>query len=212
MAARAGALPRWASGVKDPQKRQKLQEIDEQSQACYTRIEEATKAIDDYLAAAEADGSPSVEIQDNESTVTHANALHAEAAKLKTYPIRVLFVDDERGNRVTFAQQFEPYFEVLTAASGEEALETLGRHKIDAVVADKRMPGMNGIELLAEVRRRHPKALRVLLTGYVNQEDTIAAINDAHIRWYVAKPWTEERIVEILRQSIVDGHEADIIG
>lgn len=212
---RTATLPKWLGGVKDPEKRKKIRDIDEESAACYARLEEVTDTIDRFIEAeqkVETTAAPAIEIHDNDSAIVHANALHDEAARTRVHPIRVLFVDDERSNLVTFAEQFEPYFAVLTAQSGEEALRMLEKHTVHAVVSDQRMPGMTGVQLLAQVKKRYPKILRVILTAYADLNDAMDAVNEAHIRWYLTKPWNEERVVQALRESILEGREADFVG
>ena len=61
----------------------------------------------------------------------------------------VLFVDDETGNLELFKMQFEASFAVRTAAGGDEALAILAREPIGVLLTDERMPGMNGVDLLA---------------------------------------------------------------
>ncbi|QNH62334.1 FAD-dependent oxidoreductase [Hymenobacter sediminicola] len=91
-------------------------------------------------------------------------------------------------------QEFRKDYRVLRAASGEEALATL--HELRAreetlalVLADQRMPGMEGVELLAEARTIFPDAKRVLLTAYADTEAAIRAINNARLDHYLMKPW-----------------------
>ncbi len=82
---------------------------------------------------------------------------------------RILFVDDEvaildglrnvlRGDRHRWSMSF--------ADSGEAALGMLAESTFDVIVADMRMPGMNGLELLERVRRDHPNVARIILSGY----------------------------------------------
>ena len=90
--------------------------------------------------------------------------------------------------------EFRQDYRVLRAASGEEALATL--HELRAreedvalILADQRMPGMEGVELLAEARTVFPDAKRVLLTAYADTEAAIRAINNARLDHYLMKPW-----------------------
>ena len=70
----------------------------------------------------------------------------------------ILYVDDERGNRVVFEQTFAHRFPLLkTVSSGPEALAAMAEHDIAVLVADQRMPGMSGNELLAIARERSPE-------------------------------------------------------
>ena len=80
--------------------------------------------------------------------------------------IRVLMVDDEAQFRKTTRKILSKKgFEAILAASGEEALEQLSEHP-DVVVLDIKMPGMNGHQVLKEIRRRNPELPVIMLTGH----------------------------------------------
>ncbi|WBO84066.1 FAD-dependent oxidoreductase [Hymenobacter yonginensis] len=110
----------------------------------------------------------------------------------------ILTVDDDaqvlnaidRDLRAEFRQDYR----ILRAASGEEALETLREllareEEVALILADQRMPGLEGVELLAEARTLFPDAKRVLLTAYADTEAAIRAINNARLDHYLMKPW-----------------------
>ncbi|MCW5898088.1 MAG: response regulator [Flavobacteriales bacterium] len=103
--------------------------------------------------------------------------------------IKVLFVDDEEGNLKAFRTTFRRDMEVLVASSGVEALEILEQEEVHVIVSDQRMPGMTGSEFLAVARERHPRAMRMLLTGYADLEAVVAAVNKGGIYAYATKPW-----------------------
>ncbi|HYJ96924.1 MAG TPA: response regulator, partial [Burkholderiaceae bacterium] len=68
----------------------------------------------------------------------------------------LLFVDDEERIVNLLRMMFRSDYQVLTATSGKEALEILAKHRVEVLVSDQRMPGMVGVELLAEARKRSP--------------------------------------------------------
>ena len=79
---------------------------------------------------------------------------------------RVLLVDDEVDFITSLAQRLEiREVPTVTAASGEEALEVLDEQKVDVVVLDVRMPGMDGIETLQRIKENHPRVEVVMLTS-----------------------------------------------
>ena len=72
----------------------------------------------------------------------------------------------------------------------------------DVVIADNRMPEMNGINFLKTFGEIQPDAVRVVLSGYADREDLIRAINEAHIDFFIAKPWHEYDLKCTLVQSL----------
>lgn len=102
---------------------------------------------------------------------------------------RILFVDDEpnvidglRRMLRSMRDRWEMYF----AGSGEEALKILEATPIDVIVADMRMPQMDGATLLARVQERYPHVVRIMLTGYSDKEMTMRSTKSAH--QFLAKP------------------------
>src|SRR5438067_486487 len=82
---------------------------------------------------------------------------------VKRYPI--LVVDDEQDNLDAFRFNFKKTFDILTATSGPEALQLLADKEVAVVITDQRMPRMTGVELLREVRTRHPDTVGIILTA-----------------------------------------------
>jgi DNA-binding NtrC family response regulator len=83
----------------------------------------------------------------------------------------VLLVDDEEEFLETLVKRMKKRNVNATGVkSGEEALELLDQHPVDVVVLDVRMPGMDGIEALKEIKRRHPLIEVIMLTGHASVE------------------------------------------
>lgn len=117
---------------------------------------------------------------------------------------RLLFIDDEEVNRSNFQQTFTDDYEILLAATGEEALETMAQaDRLALILADQRMPGLSGAEVLARAREIAPHAERIMITGYSEPEDIMAAINQGQVYRYILKPWSNEE----LRIAIIQGVE-----
>lgn len=103
---------------------------------------------------------------------------------------RILFVEDDDTIRQNYQAMFEQSggkWEVTTAADGETALELLKNSSFDIIASDMQMPGMNGIELLTEVRRLHPHLPRIILSGMGDQAVAANSLNCTHI--FIAKPF-----------------------
>jgi two-component system probable response regulator PhcQ len=107
----------------------------------------------------------------------------------------ILLVDDEANvlSALTRALIDDPY-EILTAASGLQALEIMEGRIIKAIVTDERMVGMQGSELLAEVKLRSPHTVRILLTGHATLEAAMRAVNKGEIYRFFTKPWDDTQL------------------
>lgn len=115
----------------------------------------------------------------------------------------VLFVDDDETltSALKRALKTEPY-DIATASSAQEAMVILSQQRVDVVVADERMPGMTGTELLAIVREHHPEIMRIILTGYASLEATLHAINDGEVHRFLLKPYRTEELACVIREAI----------
>ena len=106
----------------------------------------------------------------------------------------IAIVDDEE-MVLTSLRSFlllETDYDVETFSSPQSAISALSEKPVDLVISDYLMPGMNGIEFLLEVKRLHPFATRILLTGYADKENAIKAINEVGLYQYVEKPWNND--------------------
>lgn len=102
---------------------------------------------------------------------------------------RVLCVDDEPNILSGLTRQLGPHFAVTTAPGGAEGLQVLERQgPFAVVVSDLRMPQMDGIGFLRQVRAAAPETVRVLLTGQADLVAAIAAVNEGAIFRFLTKP------------------------
>lgn len=115
---------------------------------------------------------------------------------------KILFVDDDEGNLLVCEAHCSPEFDVLTAQGAEDALKLLAREEVGVVVADQRMPGISGVELLEKVRDEYPDVVRILITAYSDLSAAIGAINRGQVRRYLRKPWQPEELVAELRDAL----------
>lgn len=94
----------------------------------------------------------------------------------------VLCVDDDPNILHAYQRALRKQFRIETALGGEEALGRVDSQVPYAViVSDMRMPGMDGVQFLAAVRRKSPNSVRMMLTGNADQETAIRAVNEGHI-------------------------------
>lgn len=113
-------------------------------------------------------------------------------------PARILYVDDEHGNRLVFEQSFRD-LPIQTADSGERALELLAETDFAVLITDMRMPGMSGEELLRVAKERHPEVIRMVVTAYQDVAPILRAINEGLVARYIIKPWERAEVIQILR-------------
>jgi DNA-binding NtrC family response regulator len=115
---------------------------------------------------------------------------------------KLLLVDDEERFRTTLAKRLaESGFEVQTAGSGQDALDLLAKTPCDAVVLDIRMPGLSGIETLAEIRKSHIGVEVILLTGDADVPSAIEGMRLGAFD-YLMKPHEFDSLREKLVQAV----------
>ena len=102
---------------------------------------------------------------------------------------RVLVVDDDAAVLDSVAALLGNDYEVLTAPGGEEGLEVLEGQRVDVVISDYKMPGMDGLAFLVEVKKRFPDSVRVLMTAYADMNLVIRAMNEGEISRFASKPY-----------------------
>ncbi len=115
----------------------------------------------------------------------------------------LLLVDDEPNNLVVlrgFLDDEERWI-VHEAASGTEALAIAEKTPLDVVVADHRMPGMTGVDMLEKLRRVRPDVAGIVLTGYADMDALESAINRANAFRFLRKPWEPADILEAIQQA-----------
>jgi response regulator RpfG family c-di-GMP phosphodiesterase len=102
---------------------------------------------------------------------------------------RVLCVDDEPKVLEGLKLHLRRQYEVQTATSGQAALDLLQPGKPFAVIlSDMRMPGMDGVALLSQIRQRCPDTVRMLLTGQADLPSAISAVNEGQLFRFLTKP------------------------
>ena len=108
---------------------------------------------------------------------------------------KILLVDDEENVLHALARNFRLEFEMETALGPLAALSILKeRGPYAVVVSDLRMPDMDGIQLLCEVRRHWPDTVRIILSGNADLQSVIASVNEGSIFQFVTKPCPLDRL------------------
>ncbi len=103
---------------------------------------------------------------------------------------RILLVDDEEHVLRAVARVLRGH-EIETASSAEEALALADSEDFALVVADYRMPGMNGVSMFKRLKELQPDTVRIILTAYADLDGMQAAVNEAEVFRFVNKPWSD---------------------
>ena len=114
----------------------------------------------------------------------------------------VMLVDDEVPFVETMTKRLEKRdLTVISAFSGAEALEELKQHRnLDVIILDVKMPGMDGIEALGEIKKENPLTEVIMLTGHATVENAIEGMKQGAFD-YLMKPCDIERLMEKVREA-----------
>jgi DNA-binding NtrC family response regulator len=111
---------------------------------------------------------------------------------------RILVVDDDLHVLDSVAELLGDDHEVLTATGGEEGLAVLEGERVHVVISDYKMPGMDGLSFLLEVRKQYPRTSRVLMTAYADMDLVVRAMNEGEIDRFASKPYKPFEFLRIV--------------
>ncbi len=116
---------------------------------------------------------------------------------------RILCVDDDANILDAYKRGLRKQFQIETALGGEQALGMLDPQSPYAViVSDMRMPGMDGVQLLATMKKRAPESVRIMLTGNSDQQTAMEAVNEGSIFRFLTKPCPPDKLAKALTAGI----------
>jgi two-component system, probable response regulator PhcQ len=115
----------------------------------------------------------------------------------------ILIVDDEDMilKSICRALRNEDY-RILTETNGEKGLALLKDHEVHLVISDQKMPGMNGIDFLMQIKKDYPQILTIMLTGNAEIEIAMNAINEAGVYKFILKPWNDNNLKVAIRRAL----------
>ncbi|QJT10316.1 response regulator [Oceanidesulfovibrio marinus] len=119
----------------------------------------------------------------------------------------IMFVDDEVKVLEGLQRMLRPYrkeWDMTFTESGYKAMELLETTPVDVLVTDIRMPGMSGSELLAAVKERYPRIVRIVLSGHSDLECIVQSVLPAH--QYLSKPCKPEVLKDVIEQALRVAH------
>ena len=116
----------------------------------------------------------------------------------------ILIVDDEENNLQLLKRTFRGKYDILVAHNGQEAIDVVHEHgdKISLIVSDQKMPVMEGTDFFKAIRYEYPQIVKVLLTGHVDTDILVAAINDCDLYQYILKPFEPEELKIVAENGI----------
>ena len=116
---------------------------------------------------------------------------------------RIMLVDDEKNVLHALERLLvSPQCEVECFTDPEQALLRAHTATFDLVISDYRMPGMNGVEFLRQIRTMQPDTMRIILSAYGELEAMQAAINEAEIYRYISKPWDTRDLKQTIDNAL----------
>jgi len=115
---------------------------------------------------------------------------------------KILVPDDDQVSRNLLLQQLEKAgFDVLLCEDGQEALDALDRHAADLVIADYRMPKMDGLELLEQLTQRGIEIHFLIITAYGGIDSTLKAF-ELGATEYLTKPYDAKELILVVRKEL----------
>ncbi len=119
----------------------------------------------------------------------------------KKKQIKLLIVDDEKKFLSATAERLGLRdFDVTTATEGKQAIKAANKGKFDVAILDLRMPGMDGMELLQILKKKHKFLEVIILTGYASVDSAVEATKLGAFS-YLEKPYNFEKLLEVLKEA-----------
>jgi len=122
---------------------------------------------------------------------------------------RILVIDDEESVRksLTFVLEDEGYL-VEVAENGQEAIRKSKANLYNLALVDIRLPDMDGISLLSQMRETVPKMVKIVVTGYPSLDTSMGAVNNG-ANGYIIKPYSVEHLLHTIREHLQKQQEAE---
>ena len=106
---------------------------------------------------------------------------------------RILLLDDEANVLSALKRVFrQEHYDVVTCQSPQLALDLLSRESFNLIISDYMMPGMNGGEVLKQVRTSYPEMIRIMLTGHADVNAVVSAVKTGAVYKFILKPWNDD--------------------
>jgi DNA-binding NtrC family response regulator len=114
----------------------------------------------------------------------------------------VLYIDDTAARLDDFKNLFGKSFNIYTAQSIAIGQSMLARHEIGVIIIDHLVTGTNGINFCESIAQSHPRAIKILLTGFSDADDVSDAINKGLLYACLPKPWQNDELKNVVKNAL----------
>lgn len=128
--------------------------------------------------------------------------------------VTILLLEDEADVRTALERDLEPFWSKIRYEVAQDVPDAWAAiddilsdgDELALVLSDHRLPGESGVDFLVELTHdeRFSSTRTVLVTGQADQDDTIKAVNEAGLDYYVAKPWDPQKLVAVVREQLTN--------
>ncbi len=117
---------------------------------------------------------------------------------------RIMLVDDEENILKAISRVLKNHgeWELETYVNSKEALKRAMTTNFDLFLSDFRMPELDGVKFLTEVKNLQPESMRLIISGYTDLDALMGAINEAEIYRFITKPWQDYELVSTVKQAL----------
>lgn len=169
--------------------------VETEAQANYLRTRDCDEMQGYYF-------SPPLPAADFSALIRDGKRLPLRSVSNRPEGRTILFVDDEPDILAALRRLLQREgIRVLTAESGNRALELLATEGVQVIISDQRMPQMTGTEFMSRVKELHPDTVRMVLTAYVDLDSVTQAVNGGAIYKFLHKPWNDAQLREQIREA-----------
>ena len=128
--------------------------------------------------------------------------------------VTILLLEDEADVRTALERDLEPFWSRVRYEVAQDVPDAWAAiddilsdgDELALVLSDHRLPGESGVDFLVELTHdeRFSSTRTVLVTGQADQDDTIKAVNEASLDYYIAKPWDPQKLVAVVREQLTN--------
>jgi DNA-binding NtrC family response regulator len=106
---------------------------------------------------------------------------------------KILYVDDEIINLKVFQVLFRNHYDVVTCENPLDAIDRIVSENIDVIITDYKMPGMNGMDLISQIKEKFPSKICMILSGFLESD---VVLDKTKVYAFIAKPLQKDKLLE----------------